>query len=241
LFPAIQGDLRPLAKALDRLGFDLEGNGELGRDCLTHHQPHFSLAGSALHMLASVLRAMPFYGDLERTRTIGHLIPERPAFAFLTDEAESPFPFGTTHEMEIDWPDGTRRPDFGHRASYREISDPEHSDCAAVAGWLVEARERKRRVNESGEEWNSNKLTDWPALTPVQSALFKESPFLRSEFRHGLLDSGTRPISEPNDPFWNVRALATAVSGHGGYVTTPLICAINQLVLDDIVARPGGW
>jgi hypothetical protein len=56
-----------------------------------------------------------------------------------------------------------------------------------------------------------------------------------------LLSSGTRPISEPNDPFWNVRALATAVSGHGGYVTTPLICAINQLVLDNIVARPGGW
>jgi hypothetical protein len=26
------------------------------------------------------------------------------------------------------------------------------------------------------------------------------------------------------------------LSGHGGYVTTPLICAINQFVLDDIVA-----
>jgi hypothetical protein len=241
LFPAIRGDLRPVAQALDRLGFDFEGKGELGHDCLTHHEPHFSLVGSALHVLAGVLRAVPFDADLERTRTIGHLVPQRPAFAFLTDDAESPFPFGTTHEMEFEWPDGTKRPDFGHRASYRDISNPEHSDCAAVTGWLVEARERRKRTNESGEEWDSNDRREGPALTPVQSVLFKQSPFLSSEFRHGLMNSGTRPISEANDPFWNVRALATAVSGHGGYVTTPLICALNQLVLDDIVARPGGW
>jgi hypothetical protein len=240
LFPASMGDLHPAAETLDWLAFDFEGRGELGHDCLTRRQPHFSLAGFSLHALANIMRILPFQNpDLERTRTIGHLDPQRPAFNFLTDaSAESPFPFGTTHEMEIEGPDFAKKYDAERRASYRDLSDPHYSDCADVTGWLVEARERKRQTNETGDAWNSNVHGDGPALTPIESALFHDSVSLTAQFRHGLMDSGMRPISDANDPFWNIRAQDSVLSGHNGFVTTPLICAINQLVLDDIVAHP---
>jgi len=160
------------------------------------------------------MRIVPFQNtDIERTRTIGNLDPQRSGFSHLTDSsAESPFPFGTTHEMEIEGPDGAKRPDGGHRAVYRKISDSEYSDCADVTGWLVEARERRKRTNESGEAWDSDDHSKGASLTPVQSDLFKHGQLLSSQFRHGLMYSGMRPISNANDPFWNVRALDTAPS-----------------------------
>jgi hypothetical protein len=237
LFPAFMGDLRPAADTLDWIGFDLEGHGELGHDCLGHRDGHFSLAGRTLHILADVMRTMPFQNtDLERTRTIGQLDPPRPPASVLTDFTESPFPLGTTHELEIEAPDGTKRPDVGHRAMYRRISQPEYSDCAEVTGWLRSARERRKHISRSGEAWDSDDHTSGASLTPVQSIWLKRGGVLSSQFRHGLRYSGIRPISDANDPFWNVRALDTALSGHGGYVTTPLICAINQFVIDDVVA-----
>jgi hypothetical protein len=238
LFPAFKGDLRPAADSLDWIGFDLEGHGEVGHDCLGRRDGQFSLAGGTLHLLAGIMRTVPFQNtDLERTRTIGQLDPQRPGFGLLTDSsAESPFPLGTTHEMDIEGPDGAKRPEAGHRAVYRKISDPEYSDCAEVTGWLRVARERRKRTKGSGEAWDSDDHSRGASLTPVQSVLFKPHAVLSSQFRHGLRYSGMRPISDANDPFWNIRALDTALSGHGGYVTTPLICAINQFVLDDIVA-----
>jgi hypothetical protein len=241
LFPAFMGDLRPAADTLDWIGFDLEGRGELGHDCLAHHDGQFSLAGRTLHIVADIMRTMPFQNtDLERTRTIGQLDPPRHPAGVLTDFTESPLPLGTTHELEIESPDGTKRPDIGHRAVYRRISQPEYSDCADVTGWLRRARERRKRAMRSGEAWDSDDHTRGTSLTPVQSVWFKHGRMLSSQFRHGLRYSGIRPISDANDPFWNVRALDTALSGHGGYVTTPLICAINQFVIDDVVAAQRG-
>jgi hypothetical protein len=241
LFPAFMGDLRPAADTLDWIGFDLEGRGEVGHDCLGHREGHFSLAGRSLHVVADIMRTMPLQNtDLERTRTIGQLDPPRPPASVLTEFTESPLPLGTTHELEIESPDGTKRPDAGHRALYRRISHPEYSDCADVTGWLRRAREQRKRAISSGEAWDSDDHTRGASLTPVQSVWFKHGHVLSSQFRHGLRYSGIRPISDANDPFWNVRALDTALSGHGGYVTTPLICAINQFVIDDVVAAQRG-
>jgi hypothetical protein len=241
LFPAFMGDLRPAADTLDWIGFDLEGHGELGHDCLGHRDGHFSIAGRTLHILADIMRTMPFQNtDIERTRTIGQLDPPRPSATILTELTESPLPLGTTHELEIEGPDGTKRPDGGHRSAYRRISQPEYSDCAEVTGWLRRARERRKRTMRSGEAWDSDDHTGGASLTPVQSVWFRPGGVLSSQFRHGLRYSGIRPISDANDPFWNVRALDTALSGHGGYVTTPLICAINQFVIDDVVAAQRG-
>ena len=90
--------LRPAADTLDWIGFDLEGRGELGHDCLGHRDGQFSLAGRTLHLAAHVMRTLPFQNtDLEGTRTIGQLDPQRPGFGLLTDSGDSPFPLGTTH------------------------------------------------------------------------------------------------------------------------------------------------
>ena len=62
------------------------------------------------------------------------------------------------------------------------------------------------------------------------------------QWRHSLNLRG-RPnlwsVVPGRAPIWNVRALDTAVREHGEYVNYPLWCAINQLVLDDVVTvRP---
>ena len=41
-----------------------------------------------------------------------------------------------------------------------------------------------------------------------------------------------------NDPFWNVRAFDNALSRHDGYRRSSFICALSQLVLDDITGLP---
>jgi hypothetical protein len=53
-------------------------------------------------------------------------------------------------------------------------------------------------------------------------------------FIHGFADSGIAPPTRPNDPFWNLRAFDTALAEHDGYMLSSFICAMNQLVLDDV-------
>ena len=57
---------------------------------------------------------------------------------------------------------------------------------------------------------------------------------LESRFRHGLAHSGMAPIVRGNDPFWNVRVFETGMRDHDGYTSYPLMCAIQQLVMDRI-------
>jgi len=59
---------------------------------------------------------------------------------------------------------------------------------------------------------------------------------INAQFRHNILRTNLgRAITVANDPFWNVRALDSAVAEHNNYVSYPLWCALNQIVLDDIV------
>ena len=55
-----------------------------------------------------------------------------------------------------------------------------------------------------------------------------------AHFLHGFDLSGTAPITQAADPFWNMRAFDNALSRHDGYRLTSFICAMNQLVMDDI-------
>lgn len=54
---------------------------------------------------------------------------------------------------------------------------------------------------------------------------------------HSFLNAGMAAITRANDPFWNVRAFDNALSEHGGYMLSSFICALNQLVLDDIAKQ----
>ena len=57
---------------------------------------------------------------------------------------------------------------------------------------------------------------------------------MESRFRHGLAHSGMAPIVRGNDPFWNVRVFETGMQDHDGYTSYPLMCAVQQLVMDRI-------
>ena len=80
---------------------------------------------------------------------------------------------------------------------------------------------------EDGAFWDSEVLAPPEPGVPGQGRP-------TAEFIHGLRLTGIAPITEANDPFWNVRAFDNALSRHDGYRLTSLICAMNQLVMDDI-------
>jgi hypothetical protein len=70
-------------------------------------------------------------------------------------------------------------------------------------------------------------------LAPAESA----DPNLgrpAARFLHGLTLTGIAPITLANDPFWNMRAFDNALSRHDGYRLSSFICAMNQLVMDDV-------
>ena len=92
--------------------------------------------------------------------------------------------------------------------------------------WLTRAR--LARADRRGNFWDSADLSPgWPG---------EHSPAAR--FLHGLQLTGMAPITRANDPFWNVRAFDNALSRHDGYRLSSFICALNQLVMDDITGAP---
>ena len=63
------------------------------------------------------------------------------------------------------------------------------------------------------------------------------------QWRHSLwlpYQKNRISVASSRSPFWNVRALDTAIKDHHGWVSYPMWCAINQLVLDDVTARRPG-
>ncbi|TXM83735.1 hypothetical protein FV219_26960, partial [Methylobacterium sp. WL122] len=97
--------------------------------------------------------------------------------------------------------------------------------------WLTRAR--LARADRRGNFWDS---TDLAPRFPQEDSLHENEPAAR--FLHGLQLTGIAPITRPNDPFWNVRAFDNALSRHDGYRLSSFICALNQLVMDDITDAP---
>jgi hypothetical protein len=86
-----------------------------------------------------------------------------------------------------------------------------------------------------GTNWDTRKLGG--PLVGVTGRVQQNLPALK--FMHGFDLAGQQPITRANDPFWNMRAL-DALSRHDGYRLSSFICAMNQLVMDDVtlVAQP---
>ena len=122
--------------------------------------------------------------------------------------------------------------------SYRMASDPAYTECAVVDHWLWRARTRPG-VNNS-MNWDSGYTADTfvqddpPNLSAMRDRPTLEVGRMESRFRHGLAHSGMAPIVRGNDPFWNVRVFETGMRDHDGYTSYPLMCAIQQLVMDRI-------
>src|SRR5205823_8653279 len=230
-------DFRPLANTIEQyvLG-DADGD-----PCQSDDQDRSAELLSNNRLLlgfADLLRNLPFMNtDVEQTRTIGHLNPMRSPIGTLSSGSLLPSTnYGTTHELVVNITDRSS-PDF-LKASYDRAGDLTESECAIVDHWLWNARER---VGSHGNYWDSGDTTTelgrLANLTPVRRRGTVTEINLASDFRHGHLHGGTAPIVRANDPFWNIRAFETAMRGHGDFVSYPLICAIQQLVLDDVATR----
>ncbi|WP_236960293.1 hypothetical protein [Methylobacterium durans] len=221
LFPTFKLDFRPAARFLDRVAARYEGRQPRGMTCMP---PRHAAALDAfltlpLRALSAIAETFPFQVSLrEESRTIGNLDPPRPAAGVLADTQPSAAPFGTTHEMLGLHDTGRER----HHA-YATLADAP-IDCPRSDGWLTRAR--MRRQDRFTQFWDSEDL----AADPAGPGLGRPA----ARFVHGLHLSGIAPITLANDPFWNLRAFDNALSRHDGYRLTSFICAMNQLVMDDI-------
>ncbi|MDR7040445.1 hypothetical protein J2X36_005228 [Methylobacterium sp. BE186] len=222
LFPTFKLDFRPAGGFLDRVAARFEGRQPRGMTCTPPR------AAAALHALLTLpLRALaviaetfPFQVSLrEESHTIGNLDPPRPAAGVLADTQPSAAPFGTTHELLGLHDTGRER----HHA-YATLADAS-IDCPRSDGWLTRARMRKQ--DHHGQFWDSEDLA---LVDPARPGFAKPA----ARFVHGLHLTGIAPITLANDPFWNMRAFDNALSRHDGYRLSSFICAMNQLVLDDI-------
>jgi len=252
-FPFFKGNFQPLSETLDRLAnwfpISKPGQGTIFPDkrFCGKWKP---LAGACqtvvvgtLRSAAAVVRNVPFTNSAsEDTLTIGHLNPVRPPYSTYTSGAwQSPLPYGATGELIVN-------NNIGHPTLYTNAGSAYLSECAMVDHWLWKARHNPDMATYTG--WDSgyshvNRATynvtpdrSVPNVTPTRPRSNAVDGHLEIQFRQYLLKSGTRSIITLSDPMWNIRAYDTTLAFHGGYVSYPLICALNQLVMDDIASEP---
>jgi len=244
LFPAFRFDFRPLASSLERfaqrdsnpVNADPSADAEpsditdLLNGCAIHRPS--SILGWLAHWAGALLRVFPFMNtDAEQTHTIGQFDPPRSPESITSGSGFSERPFGTTHEL-VGWdenaPAARRLQPLGHGLGDKELTVGygdvvgREAQCPLATGWPTKARAKALAQNNgaSAVRWNAGDL-------PPDSR-----PALR--FQHGFYPAHLPPITRANDPFWNLRALDNALAEHDGYMLSSFICAMQQLVLDDI-------
>jgi hypothetical protein len=245
LFPAFKGDLRPWSESLEFFSHYYKGEAKDSKMCpasSSFHATCKSTMATLTSSLASVMRNVPFMNtESEDTRAIGHLDPMRPPYGhYGFYNRQSPEPYGTTHEIVLN-------NSVGHFTRYLNAAQPYRSECAIVDHWLWNAK-TGRGLGPLTSGWDSgwsrvrpdgsiSPHPQTPNLTPVRPRTTKEG-HLETQFRQYLSQAGTQSVVHANDPFWNVRAFDTVIDGHSGFVSYPLICSINQMVMDDIASKP---
>jgi hypothetical protein len=167
-----------------------------------------------------IARYLSGYRDADQVKTIGHLDPDP------QQPPRSPLnSLGTSHEIELN---GSAKIESNYQnAAYGKDT----AKCAIIDGWLRKAIDDKSAASASGygEGWDTGH-TAATSLTPSS----RKGKTLFAQVRHSTYrDWNGRIISGPRDPFWNMRALDTAISGHGGYMSYRVWCLVNQIVLDD--------
>jgi hypothetical protein len=250
-FPFFKGNLQPLSETLDRLATWFPKS---KREESTFF-PDKSVCGQwkafadacqnaivrTLKLAAGLVRNVPFTNAVsDDTLAIGHMNPMRPPYAGFTSPIwQSPLPHGTTSELIVN-------NNIGHPTLYSNAGSAYLSECAVVDHWLWKARHNPSLIPFEG--WDSgfshirkdyqvvpDKST--PNVTPIRPRPTAVDGHLEIQFRQYLLKSGTQSIITSNDPMWNIRAYDTTLAFHDGYVSYPLICALNQLVMDDVASE----
>jgi hypothetical protein len=236
LFPAFRFDFRAAADTLEEIA-----KGEVSEDICRLNDPNAEPDDEAeepfgiLRGAAAFLRNFPFMNtDVEQTRTIGNLIPMRSPIGTVGSGGILPSTlYGTTHELTFNL--GNVDANF-MLPSYRMASDLAYTECAVVDHWLWRARQRVTNSMNWDSGYTADTLVqdDPPNLSALRNRPTLGEGRMESRFRHGLAHSGMAPIVRGNDPFWNVRVFETGMRNHDGYTSYPLMCAIQQLVMDRI-------
>jgi hypothetical protein len=261
-FPLFKGNFQPLAQTLVRLAAwfptSKPGQGTFfpDRSACGSWETFAKICVSAVtHVLKSTAAFapnIPFTNQAtDDTLTIGNLDPSRPPYdghvnpprhpydGFKSPTPQSPLPFGTTSELIVN-------NHIGHPTLYTNAGSAYLSECAMLDHWLWQARHNPKLGPYEG--WDSGFShtqgglvtpdADTPNLTPIRPRARTRDGHLEIQFRQYLLKSGTQSIITSDDPMWNIRAFDTTLAFHGGYVSYPLICALNQLVMDDVASEP---
>ena len=242
LFPAFKGDFRPVADRFEQWGTQSDPNDECARTATSFFDKVMHPLRTSAVLVSDLIRVIPFMQtDPEQTQTIGNLDPPRAPGGNLKIYGATMRPFGTTHELRgSDQP--TRRgfrkmttqfKDKEAALGYGEIMSPEAA-CPVAGRWLTRAKnERIRRDTVRQPDANKHYATNWDSNDiPSSNAVGEGFPAL--QFTHGFSLGGISPPTRSNDPFWNLRAFDSALAEHDGYMLSSFICAMNQLVLDDI-------
>lgn len=172
--------------------------------------------------------------DRERKTAIGHLIPDytkHPKYRF--GQVAGP-PYGVSHEVIVNR-------GAGLITSYENSGHPAKARCGSHDGWL-----RQAQTNDYGgfpttlENWDSGYSNNRGQTPPLLSNMSNNAEI---QFRHALYLDITDParpkglrsesVAQGRSPFWNVRALDTAVANHSDFVNFATLCGISTLWLDD--------
>ncbi len=228
-FPAFRFDFRPWASSLERSSLDYSGlrfahttETILLAGCVA--RPPASTLAWIPHLVSGFLRTFPFMNtDVEQTHTIGQLDPPRSVQSLTSSQGVSARPVGTTHQL-MGWSnrsgasEGTSANKVERTSGYAGVRDDE-SSCPRALSWLSKARNTQYGLNQTRDQWDAADVTEGaPAL----------------HFEHGYYPAHLPPITHGNDPFWNMRVLDDALAAHDGYMLSSFICAMQQLVLDDV-------
>lgn len=166
-------------------------------------------------------RILTGHWSTEERTTIGHLDPTPQQ-----NHLGAPRLVGTTHELEVQ-----STADLPTNYQNAAVGGPTN-DCVIVDGWLPAAiKYRASSDGSPGEAWDSN--YNGNQLIPVNSG----KRHLYTQIRQGgNRNKNMTAITGRSDPFWNVRALDSAIARHGGYMSYQMWCTLNQLVLDQPTA-----
>jgi hypothetical protein len=168
----------------------------------------------------------------ERAVAIGHYTPDYASQLELRGRAE-----GTTHEVAV--LEGAVGKRARYLSRYRNTTNPEASWCAPADGWLSETRATWSQ-NGTIANWDTSYLGDGSRKTGTPN-IGGQLNKARIQWRQGMNlkgNQGALSVSPGTSPFWNTRALDTAIKGHAGWANYATWCALNQLVLDDVTGTP---
>ncbi|MDU8926298.1 hypothetical protein RXV86_02770 [Alisedimentitalea sp. MJ-SS2] len=169
----------------------------------------------------------------EVVTAIGHLTPNYASRTALFPDAIAA---GTSHEVAV--LEGAVGSRARYRSRYPNAAIPEASWCAPAHGWLRGTR----------EDWdNGGTVANWDTGYRADGSRIRNAPNIggpankaRIQWRQSMNlrgNVGALSVSPGTSPFWNVRALDTAIRNHAAWANYPVWCALNQMVLDDVTAK----